>query len=32
MDQGDRLVARISRLSKHPDPWQRVRFEVYAEL
>ncbi|MGA7480215.1 MAG: HIRAN domain-containing protein [Azonexus sp.] len=32
MDQGDRLVARIARLTEHPDPWRRVRFEVYAEL
>lgn len=32
MDQGDRLVARIAKLTEHPDPWRRVRFEVYAEL
>ena len=32
MDQGDRLVARIERLSDDPDPWRRLRFEVYAEL
>ena len=32
LDGGDRLVARISRLTEHADPWQRVEFEVFAEL
>jgi HIRAN domain len=32
MDSGDKLLARIARLSEHPDPWQRVRFEVFVEL
>ena len=32
IDQGDKLVARISRLTEHPNPWRRVEFEVYAEL
>ena len=32
IDQGERLVGRIARLNEHPDPWQRVEFEVYAEL
>ena len=32
MDQGDRLVARISKLTEHVDPWRRVRFKVYVEL
>jgi hypothetical protein len=32
LDQGDRLVARISRLTEHPNPWRRVEFEVFAEL
>jgi hypothetical protein len=32
MDRGDRLVARVSRLSADPDPWRRVEFEVFAEL
>lgn len=32
MDQGDKLMARIAQLTMHPDPWRRVRFEVYAEL
>ncbi len=32
LDQGDKLVARISRLTEHPNPWRRVEFEVFAEL
>lgn len=32
MDRGDRLVARIARLTEHPDPWHRVVLEVYAVL
>lgn len=32
MDQGDKLLARIARLTKHPNPWRRVEFEVFAEL
>ena len=32
MDQGDKLVARIARLSEERNPWRRVRFEVYAKL
>ncbi len=32
LDAGDRLHARIARLSRHPDPWRRVQFEVYIEL
>ncbi len=32
MDQGDRLVARISKLTEHVNPWRRVEFEVFAEL
>ena len=32
LDGGDRLVARIAHLSRHPDPWRRVQFEVFAEL
>lgn len=31
MDRGDRLVARISRLTASADPWQRLEFEVWAE-
>lgn len=29
MDGGLRLSGRIARLNAHPDPWQRVRIEVY---
>ena len=32
IDQGDKLAARISRLTEHANPWRRVEFEVYAEL
>jgi hypothetical protein len=32
MDQGDKLVARISKLTEHANPWRRVEFEVFAEL
>ena len=32
MDQGDKLVARITKLTQHPNPWQRVAFEVFVEL
>lgn len=32
MDQGERLVARIARLTEHPNPWRRVEFEVFIEL
>jgi len=32
MDQGDKLVARIAKLTEHADPWRRVQFEVYVEL
>lgn len=31
MDRGERLDARISRLSSHPDPRRRLEFEVYLE-
>jgi hypothetical protein len=32
LDHGNRLQARIVRLSKHRDPWKRIEFEVYLEL
>ena len=32
LDSGDKLVARISRLTEHANPWRRVEFEVFAEL
>ena len=31
MDRGERLRARISRLSPHPNPARRLAFEVYIE-
>jgi hypothetical protein len=32
MDQGDKLVARIAKLTEHANPWRRVEFEVFVEL
>lgn len=32
LDGGDKLVARIARLTAHRNPWRRVEFEVFAEL
>lgn len=32
MDQGERLVARIARLTAHDNPWRRVEIEVFVEL
>ena len=32
LDAGDKLVARIARLTEHHNPWRRVEFEVFAEL
>ncbi len=32
MDQGGRVEARIGRLRKHRNPWQRVLIEVYVVL
>jgi hypothetical protein len=31
MDRGERLDARISRLTSHPDPRRRLELEVYLE-
>jgi HIRAN domain-containing protein len=31
LDRGDRLAARVSRLSRHPNPARRLEFEVLAE-
>lgn len=31
LDRGERLLARISRLSQHPNPARRIEFEVYVE-
>ena len=32
LDRGNRLEARIVRLTKHRDPWKRVEFEVFLGL
>ena len=32
LDRGNRLEARIVRLTKHRDPWKRVEFEVFLRL
>jgi hypothetical protein len=32
MDRGERVEARVARLKKHRNPWQRVEFEVYVLL
>ncbi len=31
LDRGERLQARISRLSTHPNPARRIEFEVFVE-
>jgi hypothetical protein len=31
LDRGERLHARISRLTAHPDPRRRLEFEVYVD-
>jgi hypothetical protein len=31
LDRGERLRARVSRLSQHPNPARRIEFEIYAE-
>jgi hypothetical protein len=32
IDNGNRLEARIVRLTKHRDPWRRIEFEVFVRL
>lgn len=32
MDRGSRAEARITRLKKSRNPWQRIEFEVYLDL
>jgi hypothetical protein len=32
MDRGGRVEARISKLQKHPNAWQRIEFEVFVRL
>ncbi|HXJ08457.1 MAG TPA: HIRAN domain-containing protein [Burkholderiales bacterium] len=31
LDRGERLSARISRLSEHPNPARRIEFQVYVQ-
>lgn len=32
LDRGNRLEARIVRLTRHRDPWKRIEFEVFLRL
>jgi hypothetical protein len=32
LDRGNRLQARIARLTKHRDPWKRIEFEILLSL
>jgi hypothetical protein len=32
LDLGNKLEARIVRLTKHRDPWKRIEFEVFLRL
>jgi hypothetical protein len=32
LDRGNKLEARIVRLTKHRDPWKRIEFEVFLGL
>ena len=32
LDRGNRLQARIVRLTRHRDPWKRIEFEVFLRL
>ncbi len=32
MDRGGRVEARISKLQKHPNAWQRIEFEIFVRL
>jgi HIRAN domain len=32
LDLGNRIEARIVRLTKHRDPWKRIEFEVFLRL
>lgn len=32
LDRGNKLEARIVRLTKHRDPWKRIEFEVFLRL
>lgn len=32
LDRGNKLEARIVRLTRHRDPWKRIEFEVFLQL
>ena len=32
MDSGGKVEARVSRLTQHRNPWQRIEFEVFVKL
>ena len=32
LDVGNKLEARIVRLTRHRDPWKRIEFEVFLKL
>ncbi len=32
MDRGGAVEARVSRLTQHRNPWQRIEFEIYVKL
>ena len=32
LDRGGKVEARISRLTQHRNPWQRIEFEVFVKL
>ena len=32
LDRGGHVEARISKLQKHPNAWQRIEFEVFVRL
>lgn len=32
LDRGERIAARVVRLARHRNPWQRVEFEAYVVL
>ncbi len=32
MDSGGKVEARVSRLTQHRNPWQRIEFEVFVRL
>jgi len=32
MDRGGQVEARVSRLTQHRNPWQRIEFEVFVKL